>query len=119
MTPKSEEASARLEPPEAMDTGGSAPMSHEVSHGAATRRPVYAGKTRVPGLFERTRADGSVAFEVSARLGGRMRRHTLTAHTKSDAIRELRELLVDYQRGEQHRSAAAALTVRELAEDWI
>jgi integrase len=56
---------------------------------------------------------------VALRLGGRVRRHRLEARTKTDALAELRALQVDYERGEQHRSAAAALTVAELASDWL
>jgi integrase len=89
------------------------------SHGATTRTPVYSGTRRVAGLFERIRADGTTVYEVSARFGGRMRRHTLTAVTKTDAIAEARALAVDYQRGESHRSAAAGLTVAEVARDWL
>jgi integrase len=88
-------------------------------HGAQTRQAVYSGKRRVPGLYERTLADGVKVYDVALRLGGRVRRHRLEARTKTDALAELRALQVDYERGEQHRSAAAALTVAELASDWL
>jgi hypothetical protein len=39
-------------------------MSTESSHGADSRRPVYSGNRRVPGLLERTLADGSTVFEA-------------------------------------------------------
>jgi integrase len=91
----------------------------KAGYGAATRRPVYSGNRRVPGLYERTLADGSSVYDVALRLGGKVRRHRLAAGTKTDAIAELRTLQVDYERGEQHRSAAAALTVAELATDWL
>ena len=58
-------------------------------------------------------------FEVKARLGGNVQRHRLDATTKTDAIAELRALQVDYARGESSRSPAAALTVAELAADWL
>jgi integrase len=89
------------------------------AHGAQTRRPVFSGNRRVAGLYERTLANHATVYEVSARLGGRMRRHRLDAANKTDAIREAETLRVDYQRGEQHRSAAAALTLAEVAGDWL
>ena len=91
----------------------------EAGHGAASRKPAYSGTRRIPGLYERTLADGSSVYDVALRLGGKVRRHRLAARTKTDAIAELRALQVDYERGEQHRSAAAALTVAELASDWL
>lgn len=52
------------------------------SYGAKTRRPVHSGTRRIPGLYERTRADGSTVYDVALRLGGKVRRHRLTASTK-------------------------------------
>jgi integrase len=89
------------------------------SYGATTRKPVHSGTRRVPGLYERTLADGSTVFEAALRLGGKVRRHRLEAKTKTDAIAELRALQVDYSRGESHRSAAAAVTVNDLAADFV
>jgi integrase len=89
------------------------------AYGAATRKPVFSGKRRIPGLYERTLADGSTVYDVATRLGGKVRRHRLAARTKTDALAELRALQVDYERGEPFRSRAAALTVAELASDWI
>jgi integrase len=88
-------------------------------YGAATRKPVYTGSRRVPGLYERTLADGSKVYDVALRLGGTVRRHRLSARTKTDALAELRALQVDYKRGQEYRSPAAALTVAELADDWL
>lgn len=93
-------------------------MSASVSHGAHSRRPVYSGSRRIPGLYERTLADGSAVYDVALRLGGRVRRHRLDAHTKTDAITELRNLQTDYARGEEYRSPAAAVTVAELLDDF-
>jgi integrase len=87
-------------------------------HGAASRRPVYSGNRRVPGLLERTLADGSTVYEARLRLGGNVRRVRLDATTKTDALGELRALQVDYERGEQHRSGVG-LTVGELAADYV
>lgn len=89
------------------------------TYGAHSRRPVYSGARRIAGLYERTRADGSTVYEAALRLGGRVRRHRLEARTKTDAITELRALQVDYDRGEERRSPAAAVTVAELASDYI
>lgn len=80
---------------------------------------MYTGNRRVPGLYERTLADGSKVYDVALRLGGTVRRHRLSARTKTDALAELRALQVDYKRGEEYRSPAAALTVAELADDWL
>lgn len=88
-------------------------------YGATSRRPVYSGSRRVPGLYERTLAGGQTVYDVALRLGGAVRRHRLEASTKTDAINDLRALQVDYERGERHRSAAAALTLGELAADWL
>lgn len=87
-------------------------------HGAATRTPVFSGNRRVPGLYERTRADGTIVYDAALRLGGRGRRHRLSGTTKTDAIAELRSLQVDYERGEEHRSSSFALTVAELLDDF-
>ncbi len=94
-------------------------MTHASSHGAPTRRPVYTGSRRVPGLYERTLANGSTVYDAALRLGGKVRRHRLQATTKTDAINELRALQVDYERGEAHRSPAAALTLEELTHDYV
>ena len=61
-------------------------------------RFIHGVMTLFPGLFQRTLADGSTVYEVSARFGGRMRRHRLTATTKTDAVAEARD---------------------EMAEEWI
>lgn len=89
------------------------------TNGAATRRPVYSGTRRVPGLYERTLANGQTVFEARLRLGGDVRRHRLEAATKTDAIVELRALQTDYGRGEQHRSHAAALSVADVSVEWL
>ena len=89
------------------------------SYGARSRKPAYSGDRRLPGLYTRGRADGSTVYEAVLRLGGKVRRHTLTARTKTDALAELRALQVDYERGEQHRSPAATLTLADVARDWL
>lgn len=94
-------------------------MSRTVSHGPATREPVYSGNRRIPGLYVRAKADGSHVYDVALRLGGKVRRHRLAAATKTDAIAELRALQTDYERGEEYRSPAAAVTVSELVGDFV
>jgi integrase len=88
-------------------------------YGDNSRRPVLTGNRRVPGLSERTLKDGTTVYEVHARLGGKLRRHTLKARTKTDAIQELRALQTDYTRGEAHRSPSAAVTLTDLAQEWL
>jgi integrase len=88
-------------------------------HGATSRRAVYSGTRRVPGLYERDLADGRTVFEARLRLDGNVRRHRLEATTKTDAVRELEALRVDYRRGEEYRSPAAALTVADVAVDYV
>ncbi len=93
-------------------------MTQRVSHGAATREPVYSGTRRVRGLWKRRLADGSTVFEGRLRLDGLDRTVRLEASTKTDAIRELEALRVDRERGERrHRSLAPSLD--ELASEWF
>jgi integrase len=80
---------------------------------------VHTGNRRVPGLYQRTLKDGTAVYDVHARLGGKLRRHHLKARTKTDAINELRALQTDYARGEAHRSPSAAVTLADLAQDWL
>jgi integrase len=98
--------------------GELAPMTPKVSHGAATREPVYRGRTRVRGLWQRRLTDDTVVFEARLRLDGRDRKIRLEATTKTDAIREAESLRVDRDRGERrHRSLAP--TLDELAGEWL
>jgi integrase len=93
-------------------------MTQEVSHGAATRQPVYSGSRRVRGLWSRRLVDGSTVFEARLRLDGRDRTLRLEAETKTDAVHELEGLRVDRQRGERrHRSVTP--TLEELAAEWL
>lgn len=112
-----EMAPARLSPPEAR-TQEVSPVT-PTSYGADSRQPVYSGGRRIPGLYGRTLADGSEVFDFRGRLGGKVTRHRLAAKTKTDAVAELRALQVDYDRGDFTRSAAFALTLDELAADWL
>jgi integrase len=88
------------------------------SYGATSRRPVFSGNRRISGLYERKLADGHTVYEAAVRLGGKVRRRRLQAHTKTDAIAELRTVQVDFERGEQHRSGIGP-TLAELATDYL
>jgi integrase len=100
------------------DRKGGSPLAAG-AHGASTRRPVYSGNRRVPGLYERTLADGSTVYDVAFWRNGGVVRHRLEARTKTDAIAELRTLRVDYERGELHRSTQLSPTLFELADDYV
>jgi integrase len=93
-------------------------MTREV-YGSGSRQPVFNGKRRVPGLYQRMLKDGTTAFEVLARMGGKLRRHTLKAKTKTDAVNELRALQTDYARGERLVPTERVITVAELTEEWL
>src|ERR671931_2874606 len=107
-------APAARQRPEARTQEVLAPMSARSSHGAESRRPVYSGNRRIPGLYERTLADRTTVYEARLRLGGNVRRFRLDAETKTDAIAELRALQVDFERGDASRSPALAVTVADL-----
>jgi integrase len=94
-------------------------MSHSV-YGARSRRPVYVGKRRVPGLYERTLAGGNVAYEARIRLAGGTQRHVLLdATSKSEAVAELRALRVDDERGQAPQTRSLVVSVDEAAERWL
>ena len=86
---------------------------------SAARTPVNSGNRRVPGLYERRLADGTIVYDAALRLGGQVRRRRLRARTQVDAIAELRALQVDHERGEAYRSPAGGLTLAELTRDYI
>jgi integrase len=95
-------------------------MPDAVSHGADSRRPVHSGTRRIPGLYERRRADGTTAYEARLRRnGGSPRLILLDAKTKSDAITELRALRVDGKRGDPLRTRSVVPVVEEVATAWI
>jgi integrase len=81
------------------------------------RHPVYQGKTRVPGLWERESASGRV-YEFQKRVDGKMRRIKLRATTKTDAINEARGLGVDLDRGDV-KIGDRTVTVRALADSFV
>jgi integrase len=95
-------------------------MSDASSHGPSSRRPVYSGKRRIPGLYERRRADGSTAYEARYRRNGSTPKLVvLDATTKSDAIAELQALRVDGRRGDPLRTRSLVPTLEEVGESWI
>jgi integrase len=96
-------------------------MPDQVSQtGAASRRPVFSGRRRVVGLYERKRADGVVVFEARYRRGGGDPKLVkLDATTKTDAIAELEALKTDQRRGSPVRTGSMIPTVREVAADWL
>ena len=83
----------------------------------ARRERVTSGGRPVPGLWQRRRPDGTIAYV--ARLGprGAERAVTLEARTKTDAIRENQALRVDHDRGEMRGGLCP--TIAELAEAWL
>jgi hypothetical protein len=58
-------------------------MTQKVSHGAATREPVYLGNRRVSCLWRRTLATGGIVYEAKLRLDGRQRTVRLRADNKT------------------------------------
>ena len=49
-------------------TEGVTPVTQAASH-TASRRPVYSGNRRVPGLYERELANGTTVYDAALRLG--------------------------------------------------
>ena len=89
------------------------------SYGPQSRRPVYSGTRRVAGLYERTLANCSSVFEAALRVNGQVIRRRLDATTKTDAMREVERLRVDWERGELHRSKVLSPTLAELADEYV
>jgi integrase len=89
------------------------------SYGSASREPVYNGNRRVPNLYSRTLSNGDTVFDACYKQAGKVKRYRLRATTKTDAIRELRELQTDTSRGEYFKSPSAAVTLAELADRYL
>jgi hypothetical protein len=85
-------------------------MSQQASHSAVTRVPVFSGKTRVRGLWQRELADGTIVYEAQITLGRRERRVRLDARTKTDAINEHKALRVDQEPGDAPRTGSLVPT---------
>jgi integrase len=94
-------------------------VTKKASHGAATRAPVFEGKQRVRGLWERRLADGTRKFDSQFRQGGKVRR---TGHpegyTKTEAIAAHRRLVGGVESGEVE-IGDRSLTVKALAESFL
>lgn len=84
-----------------------------------SREPVFEGKHRVRGLWQRRTAGGKTKYESQFRQDGKMRR---TAHpvdlTKTEAIAAHRRLVVGVESGEV-KIGDRTLTVRAMAESFI
>ncbi len=93
-------------------------MTREVSHGATTRVPVHVGQRRIPNLWQRTLADGSVVFEFAGKVDGRVLRRRLAATNKTDAATEAGGLTTDRDRGIL-RVGADAPTITALRDEWL
>jgi integrase len=94
-------------------------MSDSASHGAASRAPVFEGKRRVRGLWERRSANGKVTYETQKRIDGRVRRVVHRAvDTRTEAILAHRRLTVDVDAGEV-RIGDRTLTVRAMVESFL
>ena len=89
-----------------------------MSQATGLRVPVESGGKRVPNLFQRRLADGTIRYEFVGRVDGRPTRRKLAAQTKTDAIAEARGLKVDVDRGEV-RKIDRRLTVNALADDFM
>jgi len=95
-------------------------MTDHVKHttgGRAYREQVVYGGKKIPGLFERTTNNGRHVFELRRKIAGRAVRHTLTATTATDAIREQRAFLAKLDAGVRlvrHDD----ITLRELRNYW-
>lgn len=60
--------------------------------GARSRRPLHYNGRRVPNVFERQLADGSLRYEFQVQSDGKQRRVTLNALTPTDAVNEAARL---------------------------
>jgi integrase len=100
-------------------TKGATLVTHEAFHGAATRTPVIHGGRRVPGLHQRTLADGAVVYEARLRIDGKDTRVVLGATTKSDAVREYQALRSDRDRGDIHENRLINPTVSEVCDETL
>src|SRR5262249_4204471 len=105
--------------PGGLATGGTTPMTRRSSQSEARDCPVYSGSRRIPGLFQRERADGSLIYEARVRLAGKRQRLVLDATNKSAAIAELEALRVDRRRGVPARSGTLVPTLGEVFNDWL
>jgi integrase len=78
---------------------------------------VWRGQ-RVPNLWTRPLADGSLAYEFQGRIaGGKPIRRRLRATTAGEALRESRRLVAELERSGA-APASASMTVAEAAERW-
>jgi integrase len=94
-------------------------VTERASHGAATRAPVFEGKQRVRGLWQRRLANGRSKYESQFREAGRVRR---VAHpdgyTKTEAISAHRRLVYGAEASEV-RLGDRSLTVRAMVDSFV
>ena len=94
-------------------------MTKKAFHGAATRVPVFEGKQRVRGLWERRLADGTRKFESQFRQGGKVRRIAHPdGYTKTEAIAAHRRLVGGVESGEVE-IGDRSLIVKALVESFL
>jgi integrase len=92
-------------------------MSSESSQALRRREPVSWRGERVPGLWQRRRADGTLVFEWQGRIDGRMARRSLGAASAGEAVRALRALHGRLEAGTV--AAASRLTVADAVGRFL
>jgi integrase len=84
------------------------------------REPVFSGKRRVKGLYQRVLADGTIVYDARIRIDGREHKKPFGPITKTDAIRAVEDFRVSLVRGESPEAeGSTATTIEQLATDWI
>jgi integrase len=95
-------------------------VTEEAKHVTGGRAPrdrvVYGGKP-VPGLYQRRTNEGKLAYEVRKKVAGKAVRHTLTATTATDAMREMRKWIAKYEDGVR-LIGRNDTSLRELRIQW-
>jgi integrase len=87
------------------------------SHGPATRRQVEYGGRKIPSLWCRDLIDGTIVYEAHLRINGKKKKVILEARTITEAIRELKALQVDRDRGTVHENPLVNPTMAELFDE--
>jgi integrase len=83
------------------------------------RAPVFSGKRRVKGLYERKLSDGTTVYDARIRVDGIEHKKPFGAITKTDAIRAVEDFRVALVRGEEPDADSTAATIQQLADEWI
>src|SRR5262245_370536 len=83
------------------------------------RVPVVAGGQRVPGLWERVNADGSITYSIQKRVAGKVTRVTLARGiSKTEAVKEARALTVGID-SKTIEIGNRRLTLQALVDDFL